>query len=268
MRAECGAPVPWDRCLLRSAAEGVVMAFPTDRLLAEQWHLFPADPRRLDLDVLDAWRPAEGPGYSGAGTRTVVIDDGFDYWHHDLARNYDADLDRDFATGTDDAFGAPFDAHGTAVAGLIGAAANGRGAVGVAHRTGLRRLPRGLHRRLPVGGPRRDRSRRRRRRRRPDEHQPRHLRTPTASASPPRASGSSATPSAPRSTSAATGSAPRSSSRPATTASTSTTPTPIPGPTIPARSSSAPSTARASSPPTRASAPACWSRPSERPARW
>ena len=113
------------------------MAFPTDRLFAEQWHLFAADPRRLHLDVLDAWRPAEGPGYNGAGTRTVVIDDGFDYWHHDLARNYDADLDRDFATGTDDAFGAPFDAHGTAVAGLIGAAANGRGAVGVAHRTEL-----------------------------------------------------------------------------------------------------------------------------------
>ena len=113
------------------------MPLPTDRLLAEQWHLLTADPGRLDLDVIDAWRPAEGPGYSGAGTRTVVIDDGFDYWHHDLARNYDADLDRDFATGTDDAFGAPFDAHGTAVAGLIGAAANGRGAVGVAHRTEL-----------------------------------------------------------------------------------------------------------------------------------
>jgi len=113
------------------------MPIPTDRLLAEQWHLRAAGGARFDLNVLRAWAPAEGPGYSGAGTRTVVIDDGFDHRHRDLARNYNDELDFDFGTGTDDAFGTGFDAHGTAVAGLIGAAADGRGAVGVAHRTEL-----------------------------------------------------------------------------------------------------------------------------------
>jgi len=113
------------------------MPIPTDRLFAEQWHLRAAGVARFDLNVLRAWAPAEGPGYSGAGTRTVVIDDGFDHRHRDLAANYNDALDFDFGSGTDDAIGTGFDAHGTAVAGLIGAAADGRGAVGVAHRTEL-----------------------------------------------------------------------------------------------------------------------------------
>ena len=113
------------------------MPTPTDRLLSEQWHLRSTGPGRFDLNVLGVWDPAEGPAFTGAGTRTAVIDDGFDYEHRDLAPNYNADLDFDFANDTDDAFGTESDQHGTAVAGIIGAAANGRGAVGVAHETEL-----------------------------------------------------------------------------------------------------------------------------------
>ena len=113
------------------------MPTPTDRLLSEQWHLLSTGPRRFDLNVLGVWDPAEGPAFTGAGTRTAVIDDGFDYEHRDIAPNYNADLDFDFANDTDDAFATESDDHGTAVAGIIGAAANGQGAVGVAHETEL-----------------------------------------------------------------------------------------------------------------------------------
>jgi subtilisin-like proprotein convertase family protein len=113
------------------------MALPTDPLLASQWHLRNATPGLLDLNVFAVWDPTEGQAYTGAGTRTVVIDDGFDYDHVDIAPNYDTFLDFDFEFNTLDPFGSDFDAHGTAVAGIIGAAANGVGAVGVAHGTSL-----------------------------------------------------------------------------------------------------------------------------------
>ena len=74
----------------------------------------------------------------------MVIDDGFDYTHPDFD-NYNQDLDFDFDAlnnGSDgdndlDPFGLATDSHGTAVAGIIGAAADGTGAVGVAYGTEL-----------------------------------------------------------------------------------------------------------------------------------
>jgi subtilisin-like proprotein convertase family protein len=113
------------------------MPVPNDRLLPLQWHLRATVEGRLDLGVLGAWRPGEGTAYTGAGTRTVVIDDGFDYRHRDLAPNYNTAIDHDFRTGSGDPFGRALDAHGTAVAGIIGAAANGLGTVGVAYETEL-----------------------------------------------------------------------------------------------------------------------------------
>jgi Ca2+-binding RTX toxin-like protein/subtilisin-like proprotein convertase family protein len=114
-----------------------IMPLPTDPLLASQWHLRNNTPGLLDLNVLGVWNPSEGPAYTGAGTRTVVIDDGFDYTHSDLAANYDQTLDFDFEFNTLDPFGAASDAHGTAVSGIIGADNNGTGAVGVAYDTSL-----------------------------------------------------------------------------------------------------------------------------------
>jgi Ca2+-binding RTX toxin-like protein len=109
------------------------MPIPTDPLLASQWHLIQTAAGLYDLNVTGAWQL----GYSGAGTRTVVIDDGFDYTHPDLDPNYDRDLDYGYWDGVPDAFAAPDVSHGTAVAGIIGAAANGIGTVGVAFGTSL-----------------------------------------------------------------------------------------------------------------------------------
>ena len=120
------------------------MPIPTDPLLASQWHLNNTTAGLLDLNVFGVWNPTEGPAYTGAGTRTVVVDDGFDYTHPDFD-NYNQGLDLDFdalnngSNGDNDfdPFGLPGDSHGTAVAGIIGAAADGAGAVGVAHGTEL-----------------------------------------------------------------------------------------------------------------------------------
>ncbi|MCV3244135.1 S8 family serine peptidase, partial [Mesorhizobium sp. ZC-5] len=116
------------------------MAIPTDPLLATQWHLNQTVVGLLDLNVLLAWQL----GYTGAGTFTLVIDDGFDYTHPDLAPNYDTFLDFDWDANNNgdgvndfDPFGQASDAHGTAVAGIIGADDNGTGAVGVAFDTTL-----------------------------------------------------------------------------------------------------------------------------------
>ena len=107
------------------------MPIPTDPLLAAQWHLGNTA-GLLDLNVRSVWCPILGPAYTGAGTRVVVIDDGFDYLHSDLAANYDLFADYDLDNVTFDAFGGVGDDHGTAVTGIIAADNNGTGAVGVA----------------------------------------------------------------------------------------------------------------------------------------
>ena len=66
------------------------MPLPTDPLLATQWHLNQTVFGLLDLNVLGVWNPAEGPSYTGAGTRSLVIDDGFDYNHQDKAYPFDS----------------------------------------------------------------------------------------------------------------------------------------------------------------------------------
>jgi subtilisin family serine protease len=100
---------------------------PGDPLLGRQWHLGNAD--GVDLAVRAAWRD-----YSGRGVTVGIWDDGIDYRHPDLRARYDPRLHIAIDGMVHDP--APEDvlsAHGTAVAGLIAAAANGRGMVGVAH---------------------------------------------------------------------------------------------------------------------------------------
>lgn len=110
---------------------------PTDPLIGLQWHLINTTAGQFDLNVREAWTPsAGGRGYSGSGVRTAVIDDGFDYTHRDLS-TYQVLGSVDLANGTVGAFGYSWNWHGTSVAGIIGAAANGYGTVGVAYETTL-----------------------------------------------------------------------------------------------------------------------------------
>jgi len=96
---------------------------PTDPLYASQWH-FP-----LLGDIETIWDE-----YTGAGVTVAVYDDGLQYTHPDLAGNYDPSMHFSFGGITYDPTPvATDDGHGTAVAGLIGAAeGNGIGGVGVA----------------------------------------------------------------------------------------------------------------------------------------
>ena len=86
---------------------------------------------KIDAEVV--WGGAEGAttviaGQGGAGARVAVLDTGIDCGHEDLAGG--CFYGEDFTTF----FGYPFDdhGHGTHVAGIIGARANGVGTIGVA----------------------------------------------------------------------------------------------------------------------------------------
>jgi subtilisin-like proprotein convertase family protein len=100
-------------------------ALPPDPGVPGQWHL--RNPSGIDTNVASVWAD-----YTGRGVRIGIVDDGFDLANRDLAGV--------FGTGGWDARGndaSPAaeagDRHGTAVAGIIGADANGTGLVGVAH---------------------------------------------------------------------------------------------------------------------------------------
>ncbi|WP_437274947.1 S8 family serine peptidase [Sorangium sp. So ce375] len=81
------------------------------------------------LRTVDAW----ATGVRGAGALVAVVDSGIDAEHPDLAPNLRPDLSRSFVPGEDwnIAPGAYFH-HGTHVAGIIAAADNGVGVIGVA----------------------------------------------------------------------------------------------------------------------------------------
>lgn len=107
---------------------------PNDTYFTSQWHLRNATTGEFDLNVVDVW-----DDYTGSGVTVTVIDDGFDYNHPDISPNYQLDKDYDFG-GTPDANAAPesdSDNHGTPVMGILGAAQNGSGVVGVAFESNL-----------------------------------------------------------------------------------------------------------------------------------
>ena len=103
---------------------------PTDPSYGDQWHLTAMG------DLQTIWDE-----YTGAGVSVGVYDAGVQSDHADLAANYDASLHIEY-NGTIWA-GDPNDAstyaqnHGTAVAGIIAAAANGSGTVGIAHEASI-----------------------------------------------------------------------------------------------------------------------------------
>ncbi|UVC10238.1 S8 family serine peptidase [Rhizobium sp. TH2] len=104
---------------------------PTDTLFSEQWYLYNVTIGEYDINVTAVW-----DDYTGKGVKVMVIDDGFDYTHPDLAANYDDTADYDLTNEDGDPTPrAPQyqDMHGTPVMGLIGAARNDVGIVGVAY---------------------------------------------------------------------------------------------------------------------------------------
>jgi len=101
------------------------MSVPTDTLYANQWHLNGT----WGINVESAW-----DDWTGAGVKVGDFDDGIQDTHPDLSANYSHSLDYNSETGGDS--GLPIgsdDNHGTAVGGLIAAARNGVGTVGVAY---------------------------------------------------------------------------------------------------------------------------------------
>jgi subtilisin family serine protease len=71
--------------------------------------------------------------YTGKGITVAVVDDGFNYGGNtDLTKNYNTGIDWDFRGNDADAKAEGTDFHGTMVSGLIAAARNGSGTVGVA----------------------------------------------------------------------------------------------------------------------------------------
>ncbi len=98
---------------------------PADPLFADQWHL--THPT-AGINLRSVWTE-----FTARGVQVAVVDDGFDYRHPDLALRYDTTLDRDWRDNDFDALNSAGERHGTAVTGVIAAARDGQGAVGVAH---------------------------------------------------------------------------------------------------------------------------------------
>lgn len=105
---------------------------PSDPLFPLQWHLLntgntPDSVAGYDINVIKVW-----PDYTGKGVLIGMDDDGIDETHPDLVENYRPDLSWDFNKGPGTAAASDEDQHGTSVSGLIVAAHNGVGGVGVA----------------------------------------------------------------------------------------------------------------------------------------
>lgn len=119
-RGASGSISAWGVIHDDDAAAGVTL--PTDGLLSYQWYLFATH-------VPYAWTHA-----TGKGIKVAVFDQGIDASNPDLAPNDKLGLDRTSLTLQPG--GAPVtatDNHGTEVAGVIAAARDGQGTVGVAY---------------------------------------------------------------------------------------------------------------------------------------
>ena len=115
------------------------MPAPTDTFFTQQWHLNNSSGLDLNLDWIDgSTQKWIWDYYTGAGVKVAVYDDGIQYSHPDLAPNYRANLHVTINGSTHDPLwqdvGQPSDDfHGTAVAGVIAAARNNVGVVGIAY---------------------------------------------------------------------------------------------------------------------------------------
>lgn len=74
-------------------------------------------------------------GITGRGVKLAIVDTGIDYYHEDLDQNYRGGYD--FVYDDSDPFDDSWNSHGTHIAGIIAAEANGTGVVGVAPEVSL-----------------------------------------------------------------------------------------------------------------------------------
>lgn len=123
-----------------SSSPPLTTSEPADPLFRYQWHLVNtgqiADPGLavrglpgVDLNVAPVWQR----GIDGKGVTVAVVDDSLEVDHEDLRANIAAGLSHDYGGGDSDP--TPPErrtSHGTAVAGIIAAARNRVGGVGVA----------------------------------------------------------------------------------------------------------------------------------------
>jgi len=106
---------------------------PSDPLFHLQWHLLnlgntPGSVAGYDINVVGVW-----PDYTGQGVLVAVIDQGIEENHPDIVQNYRQDLSWDLVLNVPGAaIQSPEEAHGTLVTGLVAAANNDVGGVGVA----------------------------------------------------------------------------------------------------------------------------------------
>ena len=113
-------PNAWGGILNTSA--GSYGSLPSDTYFSFEWYLF-------TTRAVSAWKHA-----TGLGIKIAVFDQGIDATNHDLAANTAVSLGRTASNLS--AGGAPVlatDNHGTLVAGVIAAARDGQGVVGVAY---------------------------------------------------------------------------------------------------------------------------------------
>lgn len=139
----------WQALIAANASANASVAstnsIPTDPLLGQQWHLVNTGQRVSNPDVQPIYgiagqdinvAPVWSEGIFGNGVVVAVIDSGVQTSHPDLAANIDLTRQFDPLEGDTNAnpnLANPANAHGTAVAGLIGAIANnGIGGTGVA----------------------------------------------------------------------------------------------------------------------------------------
>jgi hypothetical protein len=117
-----------------------------DPLYPDQWHLNNDLDGEIDANVPAAWLLGYDGGGSGDGARAVLVcsvDDGIDVLHEDLIEGYIAgeDFNLDFDPEGDDPHNPDhefsFEAHGTAVAGVMAAKRNEFGGRGVAYNADL-----------------------------------------------------------------------------------------------------------------------------------
>jgi len=117
------------------AAEDMMVQWQDPNLLEQDQHITPGDetffPYQWNMEAMEA-PAAWDAGCTGEGVRVAINDGGIDPTHPDLAPNMDTSCSASFVPGL------PFNTdtggfwHGMHVAGIVGAADNGSGVIGVA----------------------------------------------------------------------------------------------------------------------------------------
>lgn len=128
---------------MKAAAYLQTSDIPNDPLAVEQWYL-------ADTNVFAAWgtaaEQAAGLGYSGKGVKIGQFEPGspystgpevFDYRHPDLQQNADKGWLNTLDGSGNSTVAQTFSSHATMVAGVMVAARNGQGGVGVAYNASL-----------------------------------------------------------------------------------------------------------------------------------